>query len=220
MAGSIRVRRPIACQLPEPSLPFGSCAPPCATARSAAPSLAFLLFNTQEYAVWVAVAVYAFQQGGAGEAGAVLVLQLVPAALVAPVAAVLADRIPRSKALVLGYGLQTCATTLLGLSLVRAPAPVAYAAAVLAACCVTLTRPAHNAVLPRLADTPGELTAANAASSTMDGLGTLVGPLAGGAIMAWSGPGRCRARDGDRGRGLRVGRTRYQGIARRRGRPR
>jgi MFS family permease len=151
--------------------------------------VAFLLFNTQEYAVWIAVAVYAFQQGGAGEAGAVLVLQLVPAALVAPVAAVLADRIPRSQALVLGYGLQTCANTLLGLSLVLAPAPVAYAAAVVAACCITLTRPAHNAVLPRLADTPGELTAANAASSTMDGLGTLVGPLVGGAIMASSGPG-------------------------------
>jgi MFS family permease len=151
--------------------------------------LAFLLFNTQEYAVWVAVAVYAFQQGGAGEAGAVLVLQLVPAALVAPVAAVLADRIPRSRALVLGYGLQACTTTLLGLSLVWAPAPVAYAAAAVAACCITLTRPAHNAVLPRLADTPGELTAANAASSTMDGLGTLIGPLVGGVIMAWSGPG-------------------------------
>jgi MFS family permease len=151
--------------------------------------VAFLLFNTQEYAVWVAVAVYAFQQGGAGEAGAVLVLQLVPAALVAPVAAVLADRIPRSRALVLGYGLQACTTTLLGLSLVWAPAPVAYAAAAVAACCITLTRPAHNAVLPRLADTPGELTAANAASSTMDGLGTLIGPLVGGVIMAWSGPG-------------------------------
>ena len=151
--------------------------------------VAFLLFNTQEYAVWVAVAVYAFQQGGAGEAGAVLVLQLVPAALVAPVAAVLADRIPRSQALVLGYGLQTCANTLLGLSLVLAPAPVAYAAAVVAACCITVTRPAHNAVLPRLADTPGELTAANAASSTMDGLGTLIGPLVGGVIMASSGPG-------------------------------
>jgi MFS family permease len=151
--------------------------------------LAFLLFNTQEYAVWVAVAVYAFQQGGAAEAGAVLVLQLVPAAGVAPVAAVLADRIPRSQALVLGYGLQTCANAVLGLSLVYAPAPMVYAAAALAACCVTLTRPAHNAALPRLSDTPGELTAANAASSTMDGLGTLLGPLAAAAIMASSGPG-------------------------------
>src|SRR5688572_31983077 len=87
--------------------------------------LAFLFFNTQEYAVWVAVAVYAFQQGGAGEAGAVLVLQLVPAAIVAPLASVLADRIPRSRALVLGYGLQTCTNLLLGISLVLAPAPVA-----------------------------------------------------------------------------------------------
>jgi predicted MFS family arabinose efflux permease len=151
--------------------------------------IAFLLFNTQEYAVWIAVAVYAFQQGGAGEAGAVLVLQLVPAAIVAPLASVLSDRIPRARALVLGYGLQTCANLALGLCLVLAPAPMAYVAAVVAACSVTLTRPAHNAILPRLSETPGELTAANAASSTMDGLGTLIGPLAGAVIMRSSGPG-------------------------------
>ena len=97
MAGSHpQVRRPIACQLAgaESSLRVLRTALRNRSLRRAL--VAFLLFNTQEYAVWVAVAVYAFQQGGAGEAGAVLVLQLVPAALVAPVAAVLADRIPRS----------------------------------------------------------------------------------------------------------------------------
>lgn len=151
--------------------------------------VAFLLFNTQEYAVWVAVAVYAFQQGGAGESGAVLVLQLLPAAIVAPLASVLADRIPRTRALVLGYGLQTGANLLLGLCLVYAPAPVAYLGAVLAACAITLTRPTHNSILPQLSETPGELTAANAASSTMDGLGTLLGPLAGAVVMRSYGPG-------------------------------
>jgi predicted MFS family arabinose efflux permease len=151
--------------------------------------VAFLLFNTQEYAVWVAVAVYAFQQGGAGEAGAVLVLQLVPAAVVAPMGAVLADRIPRATALTLSYGLQAGTNLALGVLLVVAPAPLVYAAAVVAACSVTLTRPAHNAILPGLSETPGELTAANAASSTMDGLGTLVGPLAGAVLMRSWGPG-------------------------------
>ncbi len=151
--------------------------------------LAFLLFNTQEYAVWVAVAVYAFQQGGAGEAGAVLVLQLVPAAIVAPLGSVIADRMPRARALVLGYGLQTCTILGLGVCLVKAPAPVAYAAAVIAASAITLTRPAHNAILPSLSETPDELTAANAASSTMDGIGTLVGPLAGAVLMSAFGPG-------------------------------
>jgi MFS family permease len=151
--------------------------------------VAFLLFNTQEYAVWVAVAVYAFQQGGAGEAGAVLVLQLVPAAIVAPLGSVLADRMPRAKALVLGYGLQTCTNLLLGVCLVMAPAPLSYAAAMVAASVITLTRPAHNAILPTLSRTPEELTASNAASSTMDGIGTLIGPLAGGVLMGVSGPG-------------------------------
>jgi len=151
--------------------------------------LAFLLFNTQEYAVWIAVAVYAFQQGGAAEAGTVLVLQLVPAAIMAPIGSVFADRIPRARALVLGYGIQTLANLVLGICLVLAPAPMAYAAAVVAASAITLTRPAHNAILPSLADTPGELTASNAASSTMDGVGTLIGPLAGAILMQLSGPG-------------------------------
>ena len=88
----------------------------------------------------------------------------------------------------LSYGLQTGANLLLGVCSVEAPAPVAYAAAVVAASVITLTRPAHNAILPSLAETPGELTAANAASSTMDGIGTLIGPLAGAIPMGRWGP--------------------------------
>jgi hypothetical protein len=48
--------------------------------------------------------------------------------------------------------------------------------AIVANCTVTLTRPVHNAILPQLAETPEQLTAANASSSMVEGLGVLVGP--------------------------------------------
>ena len=41
--------------------------------------LAFLLFNVAEPAMWVAIFVYAFDQGGTQEVGVVSILVLVPA---------------------------------------------------------------------------------------------------------------------------------------------
>jgi MFS family permease len=51
----------------------------------------------------------------------------------------------------------------------------------------TLFRPALQALLPSLARSPQELIAANGATSTMEGLGTLVGPLAAGLLVSASG---------------------------------
>jgi predicted MFS family arabinose efflux permease len=152
-------------------------------------ALAFVVFNAQEYAIWLAFTIYAYGRGGPGEAGAVAIAQLIPAALVAPFAAVLGDRMRRDRALALGYGAQSLAVAACAVALWIAPAPVAYGFAVIWSCAVTLTRPVHYAILPALASTPGELTAANSVSSSAEALGIFLGPLANSLLIVIEGPG-------------------------------
>lgn len=156
--------------------------------------LAFLNFGSAEYGVWVAVLVYAYQRGGATLSAAIAVLQLLPAAVVAPIAAAVADRRGGAFALRLSYLLQalsvaaTAAAMLLG-----APSPLAYAGAVIAASAVTLTRPAQGALLPRLVETPRQLIAANVVSGWVESASLLIGPAVTGAMIAIDGSGAALA---------------------------
>lgn len=151
---------------------------------------AFAAFNLADWARWLAILLYAFDRGGAVEAGAVSMLQLLPATVAAPIGAALGDRFRRDRVLLTSYVLQaTCMVAAAIAILSEAPAAVVYAAAIVGACAITLTRPTHGALLPWLARTPAELTAANAASGTMEGLGILAGQAMAGLLVQVSGPG-------------------------------
>jgi MFS family permease len=152
--------------------------------------IAYLLFGLAEWGTWVAILVFAYGQGGAAETGLVAVIQLVPAAIVAPLASVLGDRIRRDRALALGYAIQTVAAggTASAL-LLEAPVPVVYALAAAVAASVTLTRPVQSALLPQLARLPDELTAANVAAGTIYSGVVLAGPAAAGALLGVGGAG-------------------------------
>ena len=151
--------------------------------------IAYLLYIAAEYGAWIAMTLYAYERGGAATAGLLLVAQLVPAGLVAPLGSVVGDRMRRDRALRLGYVVQAAAYLASGLALWFAPAIVVYASAVVFSCAATLTRPVHNAILPQLAETPEELTAANSLSGAAEGLGILLGPVLTSALVAISGPG-------------------------------
>jgi MFS family permease len=151
--------------------------------------LAFAIFRPTESAQWIAILVYAYRDGGTGAMGVAAVALLVPAALLAPFVAQIGDRMPRERALALSYLAQGLAAGLTAIALAAdLPPPFVYAGAVLLNVAITATRPTHLSVLPELADTPAQLTAANALTSSLEGFAIFIGPLVAGLMIALEGP--------------------------------
>jgi MFS family permease len=151
---------------------------------------AFLLFNAVEYATWVAVLLYAYEATGPASVGIVSLVQLLPSAVFAATAAAVADRYRRDRVLVTGYVVQAAAMGATATAMLAGAPPVlVYLLATVASCSLTLTRPTQGALLPAIARTPEELTAANGLAGSVEGLGTTLGPLAAAAILVVASPG-------------------------------
>ena len=139
---------------------------------------------TAEWAHFVAFGVFAYEQGGASAVGIAGLVRLLPAAIIAPFAASFGDRFRRERFLL--------TMSLVGSLALGASAAAAYADAVvlvfafaaLFGLACTLIRPTLQALLPSLARTPEELIASNAATSTIESLGTLFGPLIAGVLVS------------------------------------
>jgi MFS family permease len=145
--------------------------------------LAFLLFNVAEPAMWVAIVIYAFEQGGTRAVGLVSILLLVPAGVLAPIASALGDRFRRERVVRLGYLAQGITTGVTAAALISGASPaVVYALATVAAVTYTVGRPNHHALMPSLGDTPEEVAAANSVSSLTEGIGATIGGIVAAAL--------------------------------------
>jgi MFS family permease len=147
----------------------------------------YVLFTLTEYSVWVAMLVYAYRHGGATIAGLVALAQLAPAAVLAPIAAAVADR--RSPVFLLagGYLVQAAGMAATAAAVIAGVPLAAYAAAVVASTAVTTTRPAQSTLLPSVSVTPDQLTAANLAVSWVEAAGIAAAGLLVGALISVAG---------------------------------
>jgi MFS family permease len=147
--------------------------------------LAWLGSIAGEFSYSVAFSVYAYRQGGAPAVGLVWLLRMIPAAIGAPFAALLGDRYPRERVMLAANVVRAAATAATALAILGdAPAAVVYGLGVVVALLSTIFWPAQAALLPSLARTPAELTAANTASTTLEGIGSFVGPALCGLLLA------------------------------------
>ena len=142
-----------------------------------------------EWAHFVALGVFAYNHGGSAAVGIAGLMRLLPAAMIAPFAASLGDRFRRERFLLAVVLLGAAALVVSAAGAMIDNRIIVFTAASAVGVCSTLFRPALIALLPSLARSARELIAANGATSTIESLGTLLGPLGAGVLVAFADVG-------------------------------
>jgi MFS family permease len=150
-----------------------------AWAASVTGSLAFL----------VTISVVAYRHGGgAAGVGVLMLMRMVVSAVCSPFTAILADRWSPKRAMIGSDGLRAVLVGVLALAVhASAGIVVIYAITCVIAAVSTAFRPAQAVLVPALARTPEELTAANAVATTIESAAIFIGPGIGGLLLAAGG---------------------------------
>ena len=150
---------------------------------------AYAVFVLTECAAWIAMLVFAYSRGGAAAAGFVAVAQLVPAAVLAPVMATVADR--RSPVVVLagGYLVQAAGMAAAAVAVFAHVQIAAYACAVIYCAAQSTTRPAQAVLAASVAATADQLTAVNVVVSWLESAGVVTSGLLAGILISLAGVG-------------------------------
>src|SRR5438876_9190033 len=136
----------------------------------------------------VTLSFYAYERGGPAAVGLVGLLRVLPAFFAAPFGALLGDRYPRERVIMainVGRSLTIAGAAVAAFA--SAPAGIVYAFAAVMGLLQSTFRPTQAALLPLLARTPEELTAANLVLTTIEGVGVFAGPAIGGLLLAVAG---------------------------------
>src|SRR4029453_6752937 len=111
------------------------------------------------------------------------------AALLAPVAAGVADRRSPVGVLVGGYLVQVAGMLATAVAIVLEVPPAAYVGAMVASAAVATTRPAQTALVPGLVRDAEELTAANALTGWIESASLVASSAATGLLLGGAGAG-------------------------------
>lgn len=137
----------------------------------------------------VTLGLYAYERGGASAVGLVGLLRVLPSVVAAPFGAMLGDRYRRERVVVaINVARSFTIVAAAAAAYLDAPPGVVYALAALMGLLQSIFRPTQSALLPLLARTPQELTAANLGLTTIESVGIFFGPAIGGILIAVAAP--------------------------------
>jgi MFS family permease len=141
-----------------------------------------------ELAGSIALLVYAYVEGGAALVAAYGVVRTLPAMLITPALVSSSDRLGPDRVLRLTVAARAVLLVVAALgALVGTPSFLVLAAGAIGSWMAGAYRPIQASVLPWLARTPGELTAANVVAALGENAATLLGPTLAGASLALFG---------------------------------
>lgn len=142
-----------------------------------------------EFSAWITVLVVAFDKGGPSAAGLAVTVQLVPAALLAPIVAAAGDRFPRHRVLAASFAVEAgAAAGIAAALLVDAPLIAVYFLAALFTVATIATPATIASLLVHHARTPFQLTTWNIRRSFARAAGSLTGPLLTALVLAIADP--------------------------------
>ncbi len=139
-----------------------------------------------DWAYGTAILVWAFQESGATGVGLFTAARFIAAAFAGPLGAAIADRMDRRRFMMttdlIRAGLASITAVLV---MTDAPVLTVYVIAVVTATVGAPFRSAQAGLIPRLVDTPGELTASNAVAANIENVVCFMGPAVGALMVGW-----------------------------------
>ncbi|CQD13523.1 enterobactin exporter EntS [Mycobacterium lentiflavum] len=148
-----------------------------------------LLATVAEWMWYTVAMVYAFTLSGVGAVGAISVAAVLPAALLSPTLGYVIDKYPHERVLTGVFAMRLVSIVVTAVSAAFFPAVSILVAVIAVEGTTTMfVRPTTAALLPSITQRPQDLVRAHAALGTTDKMGILIGPVAGGLMLASTSP--------------------------------